>query len=262
VTVRIGFIGFGSIARDTIAALQRAGAEVEFAGAYASSRPSAKLPIPFFDTLDALLASRPDLIVECASQQAVAEHGETVLTAGIPLLIVSIGALGDDNLRERLSDCAVRHGSQVLLPAGAVGAIDALAAARYAGLERVIYRAQKPASAWKSSAADDLCDLDALTVATTFYRGNARDAARLFPKNSNVAATVALAGIGFDATEVELIADPSATDNQHIISASGAAGRFEIMLSGKPSPANPKTSILTAMSVARVIINQQAALVI
>lgn len=260
--MRLGFLGFGSIARDTVDALRAAGADVQLAGAFALDPPADAGDVTFHDSVAALLAAGTDLVVECASQRAVAEHGETVLAAGVPLLVVSIGALGDDDLRERLRTAAARHGTQLLLPAGAVGAIDALAAARLAGLERVTYRARKPASAWKGSAADELCDLDGLTEPATFYRGNARDAARLFPKNSNVAATVALAGIGFDRTEVELVADPAATDNLHTIAADGAAGRFEISLSGKPSPANPKTSMLTAMSVARVIINRQAALVI
>ena len=94
------------------------------------------------------------------------------------------------------------------------------------------------------------------------YKGTAGEAALLYPQNANVAATVALAGLGFDATEVELVADPDAPGNIHEIEAEGASGRFAIELQGKPSRTNPKTSALAALSVARALINEQAMIVI
>ena len=96
----------------------------------------------------------------------------------------------------------------------------------------------------------------------TFYRGKAREAALLFPKNANVAATVALAGLGFDKTEVELCADPSAPGNIHEIEADGLAGSFRIEIHGKPIPENIRTSMLTAFSVARGLANLAATTVI
>lgn len=261
--MRVAFIGFGSIAKDTLAALEREGVDVEpTAILLRNSAAAAGRDLPFCDDLGTLLASGPDLVVECASQQAVAQYGGDVLGAGLPLLVVSIGALGNDALRKHLVDTASQNGSKLLLPAGAIGGIDALAAARIGGIDRVVYRARKPAAAWKGSAADGMIDLDALDRAVCFYSGDAREAARLFPKNSNVAATVALAGVGFDDTQVELVADPAATDNVHSLSVDGAAGSFEISLRGKPSASNPRTSMLTALSVARAIANRDAALVI
>lgn len=73
---------------------------------------------------------------------------------------------------------------------------------------------------------------------------------------------MALAGLGFDATAVELVADPGAPGNIHEIEAEGAAGRFAIQLQGRPSRMNPKTSALAALSVARALLNEQAAIVI
>jgi aspartate dehydrogenase len=94
------------------------------------------------------------------------------------------------------------------------------------------------------------------------YKGVAGEAALLYPQNANVAAAVALAGLGFDATEVELVADPGAPGNVHEIEAEGAAGRFAIQLQGRPSRTNPKTSALAALSVARALLNRQATIVI
>ena len=115
------------------------------------------------------------------------------------------------------------------------------------------YRSRKPPAAWRGSPAEKVADLDKLTQRTVLYKGNAGEAALLYPQNANVAAAVALAGLGFDATEVELVADPDAPGNVHEIEAEGAAGRFAIHLQGKPSRSNPKTSALAAMSVARAL---------
>jgi len=203
----------------------------------------------------ALLSERPGLVVECAGQEALSAHGPTLLQAGVDLVAASIGALADAALERRLRAAAEASGAALLLPAGAVGGIDALAAMRLAGLERVTYRSRKPPAAWAGSPAEELLDLAALSEPATFYRGAARAAAARFPKNANVAATVALAGLGFDATEVELVADPGSGANVHEIEAEGASGRFSIRLEGRPDPDNPRTSALTALSLVRAVRN-------
>jgi aspartate dehydrogenase len=218
--------------------------------------------IEIVETLDQLLALRPELIAEVAGQQAVAQHGETVLRNGVDLLVISVGALADMALFERLKSAAQASRSRILLPAGAIGGIDAIAAMRMGGLSLVRYRSRKPPLAWRGSPAEKLVDLAALAKPAVLYRGNAREAALLYPQNANVAAAIALAGLGFERTEVELVADPAAAGNVHEIEVEGAAGRFAIELEGKPSRTNPKTSALAALSVARAIRNEQAAIVI
>ena len=218
--------------------------------------------IEIVETLDQLLALRPELIAEVAGQQAVAQHGETVLRNGVDLLVISVGALADMALFERLKSAAQASRSRILLPAGAIGGIDAIAAMRMGGLSLVRYRSRKPPLAWRGSPAEKLVDLAALAKPAVLYRGNAREAALLYPQNANVAAAIALAGLGFERTEVELVADPAAAGNVHEIEVEGAAGRFAIELEGKPSRTNPKTSALAALSVARAIRNEQSAIVI
>ena len=96
----------------------------------------------------------------------------------------------------------------------------------------------------------------------SFFCGSAREAARLFPKNANVAATVALAGTGFEETKVELIADPAAERISHLLEFEGRPGRFRVETQGLPSRDNPKTSMLTAYNIYRAIQNLDASIVI
>jgi aspartate dehydrogenase len=260
-------IGYGGIARDVVAALREAGGGVTIAAALCrpgrADTARAALPgVDVVETLADLLARRPKVIAEVAGQQAVAEHGPAVLRRGVDLLVISVGALAEPALLESLKAAARDGKSRLLLPAGAIGGLDAIAAMRVGGLNTVRYRSRKPPAAWRGSPAEKVADLDKLTGATVLYRGSAGEAALLYPQNANVAAAVALAGLGFDKTEVELVADPAAPGNVHEIEAEGAAGRFAIQLQGRPSRTNPKTSALAAFSVARALINLDAAIVI
>ena len=218
--------------------------------------------IAIFDDLQEFLAAEPTIVAECAGHSAVDQYGDTILRAGIDLMVVSIGSLSDPARYDRLVISAREGDAHIVLPAGAVGAVDALAAAKIGGLNRVKYRSRKPPEAWLGTPAEEVCDLRNLKKPHTFYRGKAREAALLFPKNANVAATVALAGLGFDKTEVELCADPSAPGNIHEIEADGLAGSFRIEIHGKPIPENIRTSMLTAFSVARGLANLAATTVI
>lgn len=202
------------------------------------------------------LSVLPPLCAECAGHGAVREYGEEALRRGIDLLVISIGVLGDRDLYERLKTAAADGGAKLLLPAGAVAGADALAAARVGGLDLVRYTSRKPPGAWKGTPAEKKFDLDALSEETVLFEGAADEAARLYPQNANVAATIALAGAGFDATRVRLVADPNANGNIHQVHAKGMFGAFDIEVRGKPLPDNPKTSTLAAHSVLAAIRNR------
>lgn len=193
-------------------------------------------------------AHTPDLVLECASQQAVAEFGEAVLQRGWPLAVVSTGALADAALQQRLQQVCRRHHGQLIVLSGAVAGMDGLASAREGGLESVTYQASKSPASWRGSPAEQLIDLDAVREAQVFFEGSAREAARLFPANANVAATIALNGLGMDATRVRLQVDPATRRNTHRLQVCGDFGEFHIELSGNPLASNPKTSTLAALS--------------
>ena len=200
-----------------------------------------------------------ELAVECGGHAAVTQHGEACLDAGYDLLVASVGALADQVLHDRLVAAARRNARKLLIPAGAVAGMDGLAAARLAGIDRVRYTSRKLPLAWKGTHAEKLCDLQSVTVSTEFLRTDARQAATLFPQNANVAATIALAGVGFERTEVSLNADPAARGNTHLVEVEGPCGSMRIELSNKPFPDNPKTSMLAGLSLLRVIRNRTEA---
>jgi aspartate dehydrogenase len=267
--ISVGLIGGGGMAQDVVAALRGADASqgIQIVGALVRpGRSEAVRPrlrgIEIVEALDGLLARGPKIVAEVAGQGAVSEHGEAILRKGVDLLVISIGALADPDVLNGLKSAAQEGNSRILLPAGAIGGLDAIAAMRLGGLTAVRYRSRKPPVAWRGSPAEQVVDLGKLAQRTVLYKGNAGEAALRYPQNANVAAAVALAGLGFEATEVELVADPDAPGNVHEIEAEGAAGGFAIALQGKPSRANPKTSALAALSVVRALLNQTAMIVI
>ena len=266
-TVRFALIGCGAIGTALLelvqddAGLHTAAIVVppEFADA---ARAVAQRLAPQAQVLSAVPADGIDLVVEAAGHAAIEQHVLPALQRGLPCIVASVGALSADGLPEQLEAAARAGRTQVQLIAGAIGAIDALAAARIGGLDVVRYTGRKPPHAWKGTPAEQGRDLDALTFETVIFEGSAREATRLYPKNANVAGTVSLAGLGLDKTTVRLIADPGGTENVHQVEAEGAFGRFELTMRNQPLAANPKTSALTVYSAVRALRGKTAPLVI
>ena len=207
-------------------------------------------------SLEAFLAARPTLAAEAAGHAALEQAGAPVLAAGIDLIVSAVGALADDDLRHLLQDSATAAGSQLIISPGAIGGLDILAAAKLAGLAAVTYTSRKPPQAWHGTKAAEWVNLDRLDGQMTFFEGSARDAARLFPQNANVAATIALAGAGLDETRVLLVADPAVTRNQHEIVIRSGCTDLSICIEGHPAPANPKTSATTGYALAHLILER------
>lgn len=223
-----------------LAALVRGGP-----GAVAQAAPG----LASFTDTEALLRWKPDLAIECADHNVVRTVVPPLLRAGVDVIIASLGALGDAALREALAAAARAGSSRLMTVSGAIGGLDALAAACGAGVSSVRYTGRKPPQAWQGTPAAQVCNLAAIHEPTLVFEGSAADSARLYPKNANVTAAVALAGVGFEKTAVRLVADPSVTHNVHELEVEGEFGRFVIRLENSALPTNAKTSWLAALSM-------------
>ena len=257
--LRVGLIGHGAIAQHVARRLADLGASLTLVIARPGREAAACAALG-----DVRVAARPegqlpDIMVDCAGHAGLAQHGAWVLRAGVPLITVSLGALADATLAADLEQAARDGGTRLILCSGAIGGLDALRAARMGRLDGVTYEGRKPPQGWVGSPAEAVLDLGApMTAAAVHFDGDARQAALLYPKNANVAAAVALAGLGFEGTQVRLIADPAARGNTHEITARGDFGEMRLTITGQTLPGNPRTSALAAMSVLSALADHAA----
>lgn len=201
------------------------------------------------------LVEKSDFIIEAASQEAVKLYAQKILEKGKDLLIMSVGTLVDDEFRNGLNETAKKHYSKIYLPTGALCGIDGICSAAVSGIEEVTLITRKPPYAFEDvdHVKEKGIDLNNLKTPTTIFMGNARKAVELFPRNINVAATVSLAGIGFERTKVEIIADPNTDQNHHKIVAKGKFGTMIAEVYNLPFEKNPKTSRIAAHSAVAAI---------
>jgi aspartate dehydrogenase len=262
--LRVAFIGWGAINSRVGSLLGERSAPVDIVAVATSSQRTApaRPNVLFLDHPERIAEIQPDLVVEAAGRAAVGIWAPMALRHAKALVVASTSAFCDDELLSSLREIAKAHGSRILVPSGAIGAIDALAAAAVLPLDLVIHQIVKPPQAWKDTNAENRIDLDGLWTRQIIFSGSAREAARHFPQNANATVVTSLAGIGLDRTRVELVADPNLRRNQHHISASGAFGSLHITLENEPSLANPKSSELTALSLVHLIERQLNSLVI
>jgi aspartate dehydrogenase len=249
----IAIIGFGGITRTLLSAIQPNAENYDVKNVLV--RPE-HLESPDYRWGNARFVSSVDeldpeveLVVEAAGHSAVHQFAIDTSRSGRNLAIVSSGALADDDFRHELLGIARSRNANVHVISGAIGALDALSTANAAGSQSVRYEGIKPTQAWRGTLAEECLDLDNVEEPIGFFKGTAREVARLYPKNANVAATIALAATGFDETEVTLVADPNASHNRHIVESLGGLGGFRFEITSLPSADNPRTSGSTAFSI-------------
>lgn len=264
-SLRIALIGWGAINRRVAELLSQRSADLVSIEAICERDVSLVTSAPararVLTQPQSLAELNLDLVVEAAGREALTMWGEAAVRASQAFVVASTSAFCDERLLSRLVQSSKEHGSQLIVPPGALAGIDALSAASALPLDSVVHRIVKPPEAWRGTEAESLVSLQALTGAVTFYAGTAREAAARFPKNANVAVISALAGIGLDRTRVELVADPGVTDNIHILNASGAFGRLETRIENRPLATNPKSSEMAALGLVRIIENRVKTLV-
>lgn len=238
----VGIIGAGTVAR-AVAEQLAAGAigGLCLHGFLTRSRQE-DLPGRELGELEELLVPGV-VVVEAASHAALAELGAEVLAFGADLVCVSVGALADAGLRERLVAAAVSGGSRLLVPSGAIAGLDLLRAAAEGGLDEVRIEQHKPARTLLPEP-----EASALREPRVVFEGSVAEVVAAYPKTTNIAAAVALAGIGFERTRAIVVADPGLRANRALLSAHGSFGTLSLQLDNVAS-ANPRTSVVVASSV-------------
>ncbi|HTS90447.1 MAG TPA: aspartate dehydrogenase [Stellaceae bacterium] len=194
------------------------------------------------------LAERAQVVIECLPAAAFDSIAVPAVRAGRTLLVLSVGALLD---RLALVEEARRTGARIIVPTGALLGLDAVRAAAQGKIHSVTLVTRKPPGGLVGAPylEERGISLEGLAAPLRVFAGTAREGARGFPANVNVAAALALAGIGPDATALEIWADPGVTRNTHRIEVEADSTRFTMTIEGVPSEENPRTGKLTPLSV-------------
>ena len=204
-----------------------------------------RLP-PRIVSLEALADA--DIVVECAPAAVFEMIAGPAIEAGRVFVPASVGALLP---RMHLVDRARETGARIVVPTGALLGLDAVRAAAEGVVESITIESRKPPRGLEGAPylVQHGIDVSRINAPKRVFEGNAFDAAAGFPANVNVAAALALAGIGPADTRVEIWADPSITRNIHTIRVEAAAARFCMTIENVPSTENPRTGQITALSM-------------
>ena len=207
-------------------------------------------PIIMKDAVELLRREDIQIVVEAASQQAVKQYSTRVLGENKDLMILSTGALLDDDLFNKISKLAESRGRKVYAPSGAIVGLDNIKSAAIGHIDEVTLTTRKPPLSFEGAPLIERrrIDLFSLKEPLVLYEGPARDAVKLFPQNVNVSASLSLAGIGADRTKVRIITDPRAKAISHEIHVKGDFGELKTKATNKPFPKNPRTSYIAALS--------------
>lgn len=248
----VGIGGFGSIGQEIAARLDRGVSGLRLSAVSARDHAKAETRLSDFRSSVSVLplnqlADHADIVVECAPAAVFREVAEPALRQGRILLPLSVGAL---LIHDDLVDIALRTGGRIVVPTGALLGLDAVRAASEGTIESVTMVTRKPPDGLIGAPYLERngIDVSALTAPLKVFEGSARDGAKGFPANVNVAAALSLAGIGPDRTRLEIWADPGVTRNTHRITVEADSARFEMTIENVPSDANPRTGRITALS--------------
>jgi aspartate dehydrogenase len=189
-----------------------------------------------------------DIVVEAAPAALFERIAVPAIEAGRIFIPASVGALLP---RMHLVKRAKTTGARIIVPTGALLGLDAVRAAAEGRIDSITIETRKPPSGLMGAPYLEKHGIDMMdvTMPLRVFAGNARDAALGFPANVNVAAALALAGIGPVRTKVEIWADPGLTRNVHIITVEAEAARFTMRIENVPSEDNPKTGKITPLSM-------------
>ena len=243
---KVGILGFGAIGQEIYKKISRKIIDGHSViGIFSNDIEFKKLPKKIkCKSFDELLKKKPDIIIEVASVEACKNYAESVLKNKIDFICLSVCSFADKNFFKRISSLVKKIKNKIYIPTGAVAGIDAISAASFSKeLKYVRLIQRKPPKALLSNSK-----LKKIKKEIILSKSTARIACNKFPRNSNIAATLAICGLGFDKTKVIVVVDPKVNKNIAEVEALGKFGKLKVILQNNPS-SNPRTSRLTAMSI-------------
>ncbi|MEA2883534.1 MAG: aspartate dehydrogenase [Bradyrhizobium sp.] len=251
-TSRVAIAGLGAIGRKVAEALDR-GIDGLALAAVSAQNPdkhrswlAGLTATPEILPIEAL-CDVADMVVECAPAALLRSIVAPFAASGKTAIVLSAGALLDN---EDLIELARANGGQIVVPTGALIGLDAVSAAAVGRIQSVRMVTRKPIQGLAGApyiVANNI-DIERLTEPLKIFEGTAREAAKGFPANLNVAVALSLAGIGPDRTRLEIWADPAVTRNIHRVEVEADSARFSMSIENIPSE-NPRTGRITALSV-------------
>jgi aspartate dehydrogenase len=261
---KIGIAGFGAIgtavarrlAADAVPGMALAAVSARDKDRARATLREIGIDVPVVELHE--LAKHADIVLECAPAAVLPQIVEPVLAAGKKVMILSVGALLS---HPRLIDMAKATGGQIIVPTGALLGLDAVAAAAEGKIHSVRMVTRKPPKGLAGAPylAEHNIDIDRIDTPTLIFEGTAREAAKGFPANLNVAVALSLAGAGPDQTRLEIWADPTVTRNTHRIVVDSDSAMLDMTIANIPSE-NPKTGRITALSVISMLRKMNAPL--
>ncbi len=207
------------------------------------------------------LVAQSDIIIECLPANIVTQLAEKAFKANKDIIFISSAAL---LIYPQIMDNLAKSKSKAYLPSGALCGLDGITAMKEMGIKSSKISSTKPPMGFTGAPyiIENNINLKNITSKTLIFEGNALEAAKGFPANINVAATLSLAGIGAKKTRVEIWADPNAIGNKHQITVKSGYSTLNASIENMPDPANPKSSVLAAQSIVATLRNMSNALVI
>ena len=257
-TKTIGIAGVGAIG----AAVAKAVLEgVQGFELVAISDPSPSLDIDVPDVSFAALCEMSDMVIECLPPIEVPTLAKEAFAQNKDLILISSSAA---LLYPEMLGWYKNSSGQLIVPSGALAGLDGIKGLKELGLLKTNIRTTKKPSGFEGAPyiVQNEINLAKIKNKTCLFEGNALEAAAGFPANVNVAATLSLAGLGPENTYVEIWADPDIRGNTHEIRAESAYSTMEVTITNTPDPNNPKSSMLAAQSIVRLLKDQTEALVV
>lgn len=259
--MRVGIIGCGALGSVIVEAICRGEVRAELVALMdmypdkcrtllETRCPESATQTTVCGNLECLLDSKPQLVVEVASQKAVEEYVPKVLAQGVSVIVLSVGSLLKDSTYRAVVEASKLGRARVYIPTGAIAGLDAVKALANVGIKRVVVRTYKNVKAFDPRVLREL-GFGEIKGVTKIFEGRGDVAVSLFPANTNIIAALALAS--GRTPWVEIYADPELARNVHEIEVESEASTVRIRVENTPHPQNPRTSYLAALSALQLL---------